>query len=159
MNVVRINFSGIPLFVEIRQGVVLSVSFKSISSQQGDASLLDKITAFVHGDHDVLKLSFVKAQKNIRPILLKALEIPFGRVVSYGELSRAVFGSESHSRFVGYAMGKNPMPVVVPCHRVVFSDGKFNGFSAPLTIKKNLLLNEGIEIKDGKIDKTFFTHF
>jgi len=67
-----------------------------------------------------------------------ARRIPFGTVVSYGELAHMA-GYEGASRAVGNAMGANPVPIVVPCHRVVHSDRSIGGFSSGLRWKRFLL--------------------
>lgn len=66
--------------------------------------------------------------------------IPFGKTASYGELARAV-GNPAAARAVGMAMGRNRCPIVIPCHRVVRSDGSIGGFSSPrgLNQKRELL--------------------
>jgi methylated-DNA-[protein]-cysteine S-methyltransferase len=64
--------------------------------------------------------------------------IPFGSTVSYGELARRL-GEPSASRAVGAANGANPIPIVIPCHRVVGSDGKLTGFGGGLAVKARLL--------------------
>ena len=64
--------------------------------------------------------------------------IPYGSVVSYGELARMA-GYEGASRAVGNAMGANPVPIIVPCHRVVHSDRSIGGFSSGLHWKRFLL--------------------
>lgn len=64
--------------------------------------------------------------------------IPYGRTVSYGELARSI-GYPDAARAVGAANGKNPLPIVVPCHRVIGASGKLTGFSAGLHIKEQLL--------------------
>ncbi len=71
-------------------------------------------------------------------------KVPPGKVVTYGELAKRV-GSPHAARAVGRAMATNPVPIIVPCHRVVASDGKLGGFSAPggTNLKKRLLVNEG----------------
>ncbi|MBN1420338.1 MAG: methylated-DNA--[protein]-cysteine S-methyltransferase [Planctomycetes bacterium] len=71
------------------------------------------------------------------------LRIPFGKVAGYGEVARAI-GRPGAARAVGGAVGRNPLPIVVPCHRVVRSDGSLGGFSAGLAIKRRLLANEGL---------------
>jgi len=58
---------------------------------------------------------------------------------------------------VGYALSKNPMPVVIPCHRVVASDLGLHGFSGGLKLKEELLKIEGVEIKNGKVNEHFST--
>ncbi|MBB1245817.1 methylated-DNA--[protein]-cysteine S-methyltransferase, partial [Streptomyces durbertensis] len=67
--------------------------------------------------------------------------VPFGAVVEYGELARRV-GEPGAARAVGVAMGANPLPVVVPCHRVVASGGGIGGFSGGLETKRALLALE-----------------
>jgi methylated-DNA-[protein]-cysteine S-methyltransferase len=64
--------------------------------------------------------------------------IPYGETVSYGELARHV-GRPTASRAVGAANGRNPIPIVIPCHRVVGADGSLTGFGGGLAIKRRLL--------------------
>ncbi|WP_324783617.1 methylated-DNA--[protein]-cysteine S-methyltransferase [Streptomyces sp. H51] len=72
-----------------------------------------------------------------------ATGVPFGQVVGYGDLARRV-GQPGASQAVGAAMGSNPLPVVVPCHRVVESDGGIGGFGGGLEAKRKLLALEGV---------------
>lgn len=69
-------------------------------------------------------------------------EIPYGRTISYGELARRI-GNPSASRAVGLANGANPLPIIVPCHRVIGADGSLTGFGGGLPIKRRLLALEG----------------
>ena len=64
--------------------------------------------------------------------------IPFGKTISYGELAARI-GQPKASRAVGMANGRNPLPVVVPCHRVVSHDGSLGGYGGGLPLKKALL--------------------
>lgn len=68
--------------------------------------------------------------------------IPYGQVRSYREIARAI-GNASAVRAVGAANGRNPLPIVVPCHRVIGSDGRLTGFAGGLGIKEALLRLEG----------------
>ncbi len=72
-----------------------------------------------------------------------ATGVPFGTVVGYGDLARRV-GQPGAAQAVGAAMGSNPLPVVVPCHRVVESDGGLGGFGGGLETKRQLLALEGV---------------
>ncbi|WP_405657114.1 methylated-DNA--[protein]-cysteine S-methyltransferase [Streptomyces sp. RK9] len=72
-----------------------------------------------------------------------AAGVPFGTVVGYGDLARRV-GQPGAAQAVGMAMGANPLPVVVPCHRVVESDGGIGGFGGGLETKRRLLALEGV---------------
>ena len=80
----------------------------------------------------------------------KLLEVPQGMVTTYGELAKAV-GLNNGQRIIGKIMNKNPYPVIVPCHRVIKSDGKIGGYAWGKKIKINMLSKEGIQIKNGKI--------
>jgi len=65
-------------------------------------------------------------------------EIPYGETISYGELARRI-GNPNASRAVGLANGSNPIPIVIPCHRVIGSNGKLTGYGGGLPIKEKLL--------------------
>ena len=69
--------------------------------------------------------------------------VPYGAVVGYGDLAGRV-GQPGAAQAVGTAMGSNPLPVVVPCHRVVESDGGIGGFGGGLETKRRLLALEGV---------------
>ncbi|GAP51479.1 methylated-DNA--[protein]-cysteine S-methyltransferase [Streptomyces azureus] len=69
--------------------------------------------------------------------------VPCGTVVGYGDLAGRV-GQPGAAQAVGMAMGANPLPVVVPCHRVVESDGGIGGFGGGLETKRKLLALEGV---------------
>lgn len=67
--------------------------------------------------------------------------IPYGQTVSYGEIAQAI-GHPQASRAVGAANGKNPLSIIVPCHRVIGSTGKLVGYGGGLPIKERLLALE-----------------
>jgi len=90
-----------------------------------------------------LHLSGTPFQKRVWSELIK---IPFGETRSYQDIAKAV-GSPSASRAVGSACGKNPVPIVVPCHRVITKSGGLGGYSGGLDLKKTLLKLEGLTIK------------
>jgi methylated-DNA-[protein]-cysteine S-methyltransferase len=75
--------------------------------------------------------------------LLAARKIPFGRTVTYGELA-ARAGRPHAARAVGQAMARNPVPLVVPCHRVVAADGNLGGFGGGAAMKRRLLALENV---------------
>lgn len=68
-------------------------------------------------------------------------EIPYGQTISYGELAKRV-GNEKASRAVGSANGRNKLPIVIPCHRVIAGDGTLGGFGGGLPMKQTLLALE-----------------
>jgi methylated-DNA-[protein]-cysteine S-methyltransferase len=69
-------------------------------------------------------------------------QIPYGETISYGELARRL-GSQNGARAVGLANGANPLPIIVPCHRVIGADGSLTGFGGGLSLKRTLLALEG----------------
>jgi methylated-DNA-[protein]-cysteine S-methyltransferase len=71
--------------------------------------------------------------------------IPYGAVRNYGDIARAI-GQPGAARAVGQAVGSNPLPIVIPCHRVIASDGSIGGFSGGLPIKHRLLAIENVEL-------------
>lgn len=80
-----------------------------------------------------------------REVYDRLLAIPYGQVVSYGRVARDI-GKPDMARAVGQAVGSNPIPIVVPCHRVVASDGSLTGFGGGLPAKVALLKLEGIDV-------------
>lgn len=71
------------------------------------------------------------------------LRIPLGKTISYLELARRV-GDEKAVRAVGHANGQNPIPIIIPCHRVIGSDGNLTGYGGGIWRKKWLLRHEGM---------------
>jgi methylated-DNA-[protein]-cysteine S-methyltransferase len=71
------------------------------------------------------------------------LRIPYGRVRSYQWVATKV-GGKQYARAVGMALGSNPVPIVVPCHRIIAYDGSLGGFGCGLPMKRRLLRLEGI---------------
>ena len=69
------------------------------------------------------------------------LDIPYGETTSYGELARRL-GQPTASRAVGLANGSNPLPVIIPCHRVIGANGSLTGYGGGLPIKQALLALE-----------------
>ncbi|WP_136805507.1 methylated-DNA--[protein]-cysteine S-methyltransferase [Desulfosediminicola flagellatus] len=76
-----------------------------------------------------------------RDVWREILNIPFGKVRSYGQIAKNL-GDLNLSRAVGQAANKNPIPLVIPCHRVVGSSGKLTGFASGLPAKSFLLAHE-----------------
>jgi methylated-DNA-[protein]-cysteine S-methyltransferase len=107
-------------------------------------TLQEQITAYFDGtcinfDKDIPiitdELSFFAGR-----VLDACRDIKFGQTISYGRLAEKI-GKAGAARAVGGALAKNPLPLIIPCHRVVCADGKIGGFSAAgeVTVKKRLL--------------------
>lgn len=98
-----------------------------------------------HGFTLPLRLDGTEFQKKIWNTLAA---VPYGKTVSYSELAESA--GVSGARAVGNAVGKNPIPIIIPCHRVIHSDGSIGGFSGGLPLKIKLLELEGIRWRPNK---------
>ncbi len=78
------------------------------------------------------------------------LKIPYGKTSSYKDIAVAI-DNENASRAVGLANGKNPIMIIVPCHRVISSNGKLNGYACGSDMKEFLLSLEGTSLKNKEI--------
>ncbi|MBP2047007.1 methylated-DNA--[protein]-cysteine S-methyltransferase [Methanobacterium aggregans] len=84
-----------------------------------------------------------------RSVLLEVSKIPHGEVTTYKKISESL--KTQGYRAVGTAIGKNPFPIIIPCHRVVKSDGSIGNYSGGVKMKREILKNEGVKIKGDKI--------
>jgi len=85
-----------------------------------------------------------------RSVYEALLKVAFGATVSYGELARRC-ARQAGARAVGRALAANPLPIFIPCHRVVRADGRIGGFGAGLLWKRRLLRHEGLVLRDGRV--------
>lgn len=82
-----------------------------------------------------------------RAVLDACRQIPFGTTLCYGELA-VQLGRPTAARAVGHALARNPVPVVIPCHRVLGAGGRLTGFLGGLAWKRALLAHEGVLVND-----------
>lgn len=113
------------------------------------------ITALLRGERPDLgdiRIDDSRIDAFDRRVYAATRSIAPGRVVTYAELARRV-GGEASARAIGQSLGRNPFPIVVPCHRVVAASGELGGFSAPggATTKRRLLTIENARL-DGEAD-------
>jgi methylated-DNA-[protein]-cysteine S-methyltransferase len=108
---------------------------------------LDEYFAGRRRDFD-LPIDWALASAFGRRILRATAEIPFGHVSTYGAVA-AEAGNPKASRAAGRALGANPIPIVVPCHRVVGAGGRLTGYTGGLHRKVALLRLEGVELPPG----------
>ena len=154
-----VDFNGIPLSVSVTDGIVVKIAFgKCKKNAEKDVSLGNALVEYWKGNEEAIKYTFEDVNVNLKLVYRKVQQIPRGKVASYGAVSKAVFGTVKYARFVGQAMRMNPLPIIVPCHRVIKSDGTLGGFGGTVPLKKKLLKIEGIKIKNGKIPVSYFAH-
>jgi methylated-DNA-[protein]-cysteine S-methyltransferase len=111
------------------------------------AGVARQLTEYFGGQRDrfELPLDFSGVSPFTRDVLAATAEVPFGRLETYQGIAQRV-GKPGASRAVGNALGRNPIPVVVPCHRVVRSGGALGGYTGGTQIKQHLLAIEGVAL-------------
>jgi methylated-DNA-[protein]-cysteine S-methyltransferase len=115
---------------------------------EGSASVLDEaarqLAAYFEGDLVTFDLPLALDGTDFqRQCWLALATIPYGQTVSYGEQARRIGLGSDKARAVGAANGSNPLPIVLPCHRVIGADGSLTGFAGGLHVKRFLLEHEG----------------
>jgi methylated-DNA-[protein]-cysteine S-methyltransferase len=103
----------------------------------------DQLEEFFAGDREAFDLPLDPVGTDFQRRVWQALtRIGFGRTSTYGEVAEEVAGDRGRARAVGAAIGRNPISIVVPCHRVVGADGSLTGFAGGLEVKRHLLDHE-----------------
>ena len=106
------------------------------------AQCLRQLTEYFKGRRQKFSIPLVLEGTDFQKAVWRQLQkIPFGQTASYGDVARAV-GSPRAFRAVGNANNKNPIPLIIPCHRVIGSDGKLVGFGGGIWRKEWLLEHE-----------------
>ena len=131
---------------------LVAIEFEGMHAEQGgdleatDAVLdacASQLAEYFAGERTRFRLPLAPAGTAFQRSVWKALEqIPYGQLNSYADIA-AVIGKPRAVRAVGAANGRNPIPIVVPCHRVIGSDGSLTGFAGGLETKRRLLELEG----------------
>jgi methylated-DNA-[protein]-cysteine S-methyltransferase len=103
---------------------------------------VNQLDEYFQAKRKIFKLSLAPQGTDFqKSVWAQLLEIPFGETVSYMDIARAI-GNENSIRAVGAANGANPLAIIVPCHRVIGSDGKLTGYGGGLWRKEWLLNHE-----------------
>jgi len=112
------------------------------------ATARKQLTEYFAGTRKEFDLPVALSGTEFQVSVLKALQdIPYGETVSYGEIAKRI-GRPKAVRAVGAANGRNPIPIVVPCHRVIGSSGDLTGFGGGLDTKEALLRLEAEHTHD-----------
>lgn len=104
-----------------------------------------EVLKYLSGDLKTFSIkTFYDKSPYVNKVVSEIAMIPYGEVLSYKDISDKL---NSHPRAVGMACGKNPIPLIIPCHRVIGMSGKLTGFSMKggVDVKKRLLKMEGID--------------
>ncbi len=156
MQTLKINYAGIPIEVDTEDYLIKGVRFVKDANSYHKNEEFEKL---VKGEKSLFKIDFDVIKPDIKNILLEVAKIPYGFVSTYGDISLKVFKTKKYSRFVGFALSKNPLPIVIPCHRVVGSDLTLHGFTGGIDLKEKLLTEEGVQLKNGKVEKRSLISF
>ena len=150
-----------PMVLVARDGVILVLEFedkgdrveRAFKARVGDVELQpasnpfgpsDRIRAYFAGELSAIENLLTHGGGTVfeEKVWAELKRIPCGTTVSYGSIARKL-GDIQHSRAVGTANGKNPIAIVVPCHRVIGADGSMTGYGGGITRKEWLLRHEG----------------
>ncbi|MEM7754120.1 MAG: methylated-DNA--[protein]-cysteine S-methyltransferase [Planctomycetota bacterium] len=108
------------------------------------AAAADQLAEYFSGNRTSFDLPLdLRGTDFQRSVWLALLEIPFGATRSYADIARAI-GNPKAVRAVGLANGRNPVSVIVPCHRVIGADGSLTGYGGGVDRKRTLLAHEGV---------------
>jgi methylated-DNA-[protein]-cysteine S-methyltransferase len=134
------------LGVRVVDGAVVGVAFGAIGPAAPGpldpvlAAALSELAEYFAGQRTefAVPFRFARGSSFERAVWERIATIPYGQMITYGEIARDV-GEPGGAQAVGAACGRNPVPVIVPCHRVVGADGKLVGFGGGLPRKRRLL--------------------
>jgi len=110
------------------------------------AECIKQLDAYFAGELTEFDLPLVYSGTDFQQQVMRGLQdIPYGKTCSYGELAKKL-GREGAARAVGSANRRNPLAIIVPCHRVIGANGDLTGFAGGLGIKRKLLSIEGADV-------------
>ena len=144
MSTCQLSFNTRLGFISIteNQGLITHIKFEKIANKKPSLQLLkakNEIRQFLN--QKTKKLTFktkVTGSKNQLKIWKQIKKVPYGKCVSYKKISKQ---TKIHPRLVGKICGENKLPLYIPCHRIIRSDGSLGGYSAKggIRLKKKLL--------------------
>jgi len=133
------------LFVNGRHPARLQSSWKEDRAAFSEA--ISQLHAYFTGERENFDLQLAPQGTPFQLAVWHRLcDIPYGETISYGQLASRI-GNPKASRAVGLANGSNPIPIVIPCHRVIGSNGKLTGYGGGLPIKEKLLALERRQLR------------
>ena len=121
--------------------------FRPVPDGQAISTIAAELIEYFEGERDHFGVPFdVSGTSSFTKSVLEACaKVPFGHLTSYRGIAEQI-GQPSATRAVGNALGRNPIPVVIPCHRIVRSDSSIGGYTGGPNIKEKLLALEGVAL-------------
>ena len=132
-----------------------NISRDDVIIEESDLTKLayTQIREYLDGQRKVFDLPLHPNGTEFQIKVWKALtEIPYGETRSYKDIAISI-GNEKACRAVGMANNKNPIPIIIPCHRVIGANKKLVGYAGGLDLKERLLDLEGISVQKNKVNK------
>lgn len=141
-----------PITLTEENGALTELTFGRNDGAQNESPLLrearSQLTAYLSGRLQAFCLPLAPAGTPFQRRCFSCLQsIPYGQSITYAEEAERI-GRPGAFRAVGSANGRNPLPILIPCHRVIQTGGKIGGYSGGLEIKRKLLLLEGIPFRE-----------
>ena len=145
----RLSFSSLKM---LKQNENLSTEHPSLFGLETIGFLLTELNEFLYGIRNTfsVKIDWEVLSRFQHEVLAYTSDIPYGQIRTYGEIAEAL-GKTGGARAVGRALGDNPIPIVIPCHRVIGADGVLRGYQGGIKAKAFLLNLENHEFQNGKI--------
>jgi methylated-DNA-[protein]-cysteine S-methyltransferase len=138
-----------PLFVETRGEAIVRLGFGSAAGR-GGSPVRAQLDEYFAGERTCFDFEFSLGGTEFeRRVWQEVSAIPYGQTATYAEIARRI-GRPSACRAVGRANGRNPVALVVPCHRVIGSNGSLTGYAGGLDMKRGLL-----ELERSSIDRQY----
>jgi methylated-DNA-[protein]-cysteine S-methyltransferase len=127
-------------------------------SEAKNSRILEELRAYFSGELTKFDVPLdVRATPFQEGVLREIARIPFGKTLTYGEIAKRI-GNPVARQAVGAATGSNPIPIVIPCHRVVGADGRMVGYGGGIPLKEWLLHLEGHAVEDHRlVPKSLFS--
>jgi O-6-methylguanine DNA methyltransferase len=121
--------------------------FHPIENQRAITAIAEQLNEYFSGKRNRFEvpLDFSGVTPFTKAVLAATSDVPFGHLSTYRQIAQSI-GQPKATRAVGNALGRNPIPVIVPCHRIVRSDFSLGGYTGGLHIKQTLLKLEGVAL-------------
>lgn len=119
-------------------------NIKPVKDDAAFKDLVKLLKRYLNGERIKIDIPFdLKGTPFEKKVWKALLRIPYGKTKSYGEIAKEI-GLPNGARAVGNACGKNPIPIIIPCHRVIAGNGGLGGYTGGSVIKEKLLKIEGV---------------
>jgi O-6-methylguanine DNA methyltransferase len=146
----RLDCRGFSVGIGSIEGAIVAIDLKpretpeAAPAGQRHRDFERQLTEYLEGKRRVFELPLRLEGSDFQKEVWEAVaRIPYGQTASYGQIAQLI-GKPGASRAVGAANGANPIPIVIPCHRVIGKDGSLTGYGGGLALKSRFLALEGI---------------